>query len=90
MIGMRRLPRSLVVCVLISLAGMTLQVAGDAQVADALWRTTADAPSAASEAGHDLSGFDDLSSCSAASGSRSPRLSPGAFVPAWRAWPRSW
>jgi len=60
MIGIRRLPRSLVVCLLISLAGMAVQVAGDSRVADAMWRTTADAPTAGSDAGHGLAGLGDL------------------------------
>ncbi|MDQ3292837.1 MAG: hypothetical protein M3527_00070 [Actinomycetota bacterium] len=60
MLGMRRLPRSLVVGLLITCAGIALQALGDVRIVDAMWRTTGDPASAASSAGHDLAGLGDL------------------------------
>lgn len=56
----RRLPRPLQGLLLVALAGIAMQTAGDWQVADALWRTTGDSVRPGSESGHDLAGLGDL------------------------------
>ena len=61
LLGWRTLPVALLLAFAVMGAGIVLQVTGDVQVADAIWRTSGDPETGAGyERGHDNSAFGDL------------------------------
>lgn len=61
MLGWRRLSLPLLLAFGVVASGIVLQVVGDAQVAESIWRTAGDPESGAGyEAGHETSGLGDL------------------------------